>query len=632
MPVLRPLPARPSLKYARKEAKALLRLVRAGDSSSPARARECQPEVSPENARLADAQFVVAREHGFASWPKLVRYMGDVERQQKAHVQLHGERSHYESLVKHLLTQHRDRANFAGRAFAAYIPRFYGLSVDEAFGNEVTVDDARLAVARTYGAPSWEVLLNRVARDVRTRIPAWEIDPMRRAAEAMATSDIDALERIVITHPDLLNPSENDRSAGRTLMMTALAQEGMHGVAALQSVMGWLAAHGFDRQRELDARLAGHVWMTVDEVNDLLERGANPNWVSPNGIPVLEHALLRYWNGDAVDVLAARTKPRDAFWIAAGLGDVHGLSRFLDRNGKPTSAARHSRPDFIAVGARGIWAQIPDPDDEELLIEALLVAVLNGRTRVIEYLASRGAPVNSLVFGMPLIVLAAANGLAAAAESLVRSGADIDLEGSQQPTARIAARDLYLDQPYDVNRRRIVEVFGMNPDSLLAERDAQPARAPIVAPNLNRALMFATADAVRLGKAEVGIENLLFGLLRNERQALWFLKDVGRMDVERFRADQAERLHTSEPAADEQTVPLHFDAQSAYSAATAHATARRSEVVGELELLQALLRDDEGAVGTLIARYGVDLTEFTSALDDYLGRMGPVRAFRKAKS
>jgi hypothetical protein len=88
MSELRPLPPRPNLEFEHKEAKALLRRLRSGDPEALERARARHPDIdasinasSPLNVKLADAQLVIAREYGFASWPKLVRYFGDVERQ-----------------------------------------------------------------------------------------------------------------------------------------------------------------------------------------------------------------------------------------------------------------------------------------------------------------------------------------------------------------------------------------------------------------------------------------------------------------------------------------------------------------------------------------------------------------------
>ena len=632
MSVLRPLPARPSLEYARKEAKALLRRLRAGDPDALDRFREYHPLLAPHDARLADTQLVVAREHGFASWPKLVRYMDDVERQQQAHVQVHHDQSYFEGYVQHLLAQHRERGRAAGRTLAAYVPRFYGLSVDDVFAHVVHEDEARLAAARAHGAPSWEVLLDRGGHDARTRTPPWDIDPMRLAANAMETGDVRALEQVVEAHPELLNPSEHDISLGRTLMGTALVVVQRVGAATMQPIIDWLASHGFYSQRELDMRLCGHVGMTVDEVNDLLERGANPRATAPNGIPVLDHAIVRYWNGDAVDIIAAPTTPRDAFWIAAGLGNVEGVHRFFDRNGKLTRAAYRDRPDFVAVGARGFMPQLPDADDEEVLVEALLIATLNQRTTVIEYLTSRGAPVNSLVFGTSLITIAAGNAMTTAAECLVRCGADIDLRGwGTKQSAREMASELFLQRQTD-DRRRILEIFGMDSAALLAERAVEPPSAPVIVRNLRRALMFAAADAVRVGHAVITRESLLFGLLRNERQVQNIVKSQRGMEAARFRADFAHRLETRERSPDEPELPLDAEAKDALDAAIAHASAYRREAVGELELFHALLRDEIGPASTLLARYGVEITKLTSWLDDELGRMGPARVFRKAKA
>src|SRR4026207_790229 len=64
----RPLPAHPNLEFERKRAKKLLREMRRADTS----------------AKLADAQFAIAREYGFSSWPKLVQYYKTVEVHEKS--------------------------------------------------------------------------------------------------------------------------------------------------------------------------------------------------------------------------------------------------------------------------------------------------------------------------------------------------------------------------------------------------------------------------------------------------------------------------------------------------------------------------------------------------------------------
>lgn len=63
------LPSRPSLEQQRKQAKELLRDYRGGDASARERIRRHLPDK--ERPTLADAQFVLAREHGFRSWAAL---------------------------------------------------------------------------------------------------------------------------------------------------------------------------------------------------------------------------------------------------------------------------------------------------------------------------------------------------------------------------------------------------------------------------------------------------------------------------------------------------------------------------------------------------------------------------------
>jgi GNAT superfamily N-acetyltransferase len=79
----RHLPADPHLEHLRNEAKILQRLVRAADPETVAAVREFHPrltEISTDPADLAgfsraDAQLVVARRYGFASWNRLRQHV-----------------------------------------------------------------------------------------------------------------------------------------------------------------------------------------------------------------------------------------------------------------------------------------------------------------------------------------------------------------------------------------------------------------------------------------------------------------------------------------------------------------------------------------------------------------------------
>ncbi len=95
----KPLPARPSLEQYKKQAKELVKAFRAEQSPKPGNPEAIQSEtvhsetiqrVKKQHPRfadlppdqiastrfaLADAQFVIAREHGFQGWPKFAKHI-----------------------------------------------------------------------------------------------------------------------------------------------------------------------------------------------------------------------------------------------------------------------------------------------------------------------------------------------------------------------------------------------------------------------------------------------------------------------------------------------------------------------------------------------------------------------------
>src|SRR5262249_58091669 len=74
----RAIPPRPSLEFDRKQAKALLDAARAGDPAALARFHAHHPRFragEASDAALHDAQLVIAREYGFASWPRWKQFV-----------------------------------------------------------------------------------------------------------------------------------------------------------------------------------------------------------------------------------------------------------------------------------------------------------------------------------------------------------------------------------------------------------------------------------------------------------------------------------------------------------------------------------------------------------------------------
>src|SRR6185295_16678234 len=80
------LPSRPSLEQYKKQAKALHKAHKSADPEAVKRIREHHPkfsdvtgsEILKRKFALADAQVVIAREHGFESWPKIKKHIDTV--------------------------------------------------------------------------------------------------------------------------------------------------------------------------------------------------------------------------------------------------------------------------------------------------------------------------------------------------------------------------------------------------------------------------------------------------------------------------------------------------------------------------------------------------------------------------
>ena len=149
------LPPRPSLEQLRRRAKELLKELRSGTASAVARLRQ----IPARRPSLADAQFVIAREHGFETWAKLVRHLDEVktagrlERAERLAGDLvaawngdEGALARVNELAPRPLSADGLRASVRER-----------LAPDVVAG-ELPLDQARLLVARLHGFATWGAL------------------------------------------------------------------------------------------------------------------------------------------------------------------------------------------------------------------------------------------------------------------------------------------------------------------------------------------------------------------------------------------------------------------------------------------------------------------------------------------
>ena len=152
------LPARPSFEQLRKQAVERLCALRATDPS----------------AKLADAQFALAREHGFASWAKLKHYLGLPEPSLS---------ERYELLAKDMVDAcHGDAAALERlhHIFGKLMPaealrkkveeRLHAIAGES---SQLTIANAQLLIARQHGASTWTQLM---AHSAASKQPYYRID------------------------------------------------------------------------------------------------------------------------------------------------------------------------------------------------------------------------------------------------------------------------------------------------------------------------------------------------------------------------------------------------------------------------------------------------------------------------
>jgi len=175
------------------------------------------------------------------------------------------------------------------------------------------------------------------------------------------------------------------------------------------------------------------------------------------------------------------------------------------------------------------------------------------------------------------------------------------------------ARSNFENAPQHADYRRIVALCGMDPDAILAERDAREVK-PVLDPKLEEVLQLAADDAFRLGQSEIGPENLFFGLMRGGMTQL-FTRRMSLQDLERFYADQGNRLRANQDRGERPRLALNAEAQATMQLAIALAVERRREWVDMYYLMHAVTRAGDGAAAGLLSRYGSSAATLTAELE-----------------
>jgi ankyrin repeat protein len=340
-----------------------------------AKERVRERRAAGRDVKLADVQFELARELGFATWPKLKAYVDRLSLEQPFRLDL----DYYE-----------------GRANG--IASVMGVSVAE----------ARRDLAARHGFSSW--------RELRRQVEAMQSGeepptPFVLAYRAVEANDRERLVDLLDRFPDLAvqrgtNGNDLLGMADDLAIVSLLLERGADPNRG--NDYGWTKLHQAGYSNDCDlARLM----LAVGARTDLFARG-------DGGTPLV--AAL-FWGHREVAELLGREPVN--LRVAAGLGELE-----LIRGLAGTPQAGTHRGFYRPHGGFPAWQ--PSDDPREVLDEALVWAAKSDRVEAIRLLAELGARVDADPYRGTPLTWAAVNGHAGSIRMLVELGADPNQRGT----------------------------------------------------------------------------------------------------------------------------------------------------------------------------------------------------------
>jgi len=380
--MVRSLPAKPSLLQLRHQAKDLLTRLRAGDEESlallrahPRFARAAESPVSAAKLSLSDAQLVLAREYGFASWPKLKEH---IEGRQSVEERVARLRAAYAAADSETRERLLSRVHTRER-FQDYDPA----------ATELTERDARLVIANEEGYAFWakyESYLN--------------LDPaVQGVIQAVRVGDLNKLRALLRTNPGAANPRwvradlKPPQISNDSIPLHCVAEGVFNGTNRQGNdyhMTRALIKAGADVEIDNGEPLKSAVsYYAEGAVRALLEGGARVDGPDGGGMPIAYALTFGFTEiAELLDSYGAQLDLR----FAAGLGKPDLVKSFVNPDGSRTpDAGRLADPFENRFRCERTRANI--------LCQSLLFASLHARQEVVEYLLDRGADPNQEVPG-----------------------------------------------------------------------------------------------------------------------------------------------------------------------------------------------------------------------------------------
>jgi ankyrin repeat protein len=411
----RELPARPNLEQYKKQAKELVKAFRSGDNRALQRVREHYPHPVHDSFELADAQLVIAREHGVDSWPKF-----------KQQIERASDR------VPHAVWKNAEDAIVAGDvATLERILRHYGdmmrkqrpqSSWNNTLAPEYDAGDARAIIARTHHFKKFEdfVVFTQTIQDKSSPVARFEA-----AVDAIVTGDLNSLRRLLREGSDLVR-ARSVRVHRSTLLhyVGANGVEGFRQHTPLNAVA--IAEALLEAGAEVDAvadmyRGSTTLALVATSLHPkragvqqaliqlLLDRGATLDHPATGGGRSLVHSCLANGRPEAAKYLVSRGAALD-FESAAPLGRLDVVRTYFDADGRPSVTK----------------AQMES---------ALVSASFNNAMTVVRFLLERGVDLEAQAGGFSGVNAAATGGCLDTVRLFLARGASLETQNQYGGTS-----------------------------------------------------------------------------------------------------------------------------------------------------------------------------------------------------
>ncbi|MBK8903526.1 MAG: ankyrin repeat domain-containing protein [Anaerolineaceae bacterium] len=386
------LPPNPNLVYLKKQAKALHKQLQAGDPAAAVRCQQSYPQgVNLTTPKLSDAQLIIAREHGFATWPRLKHFIEGVHGR-SLYRAFETDINYYEGRAFGLHSVYQTAQPRALNLIRQSHPNFATASDEAIIQADFTLEDARLVLAREHGFADWPALAAHVERLAQGEV----IEPFRIAFQAIKEDDLDTFRQTLAAQPELATtPGTNGNGLlhlaadfGRVEMLRLLLDAGAD--INMANNKGWTLLHCV-AYASADG-LPGGPEMLIRFIDLLLAAGADVTAEAhgAGGTPLMQ--ALFWGHRPQAERLAQEGIYPYNLRAAAGLGRLDFMPDFFHPDGSLQPEAGQKRAFHRPHSGFPPWT--PADDRQEILDDALVYAAKNGRTPILAYLLDQGANID----------------------------------------------------------------------------------------------------------------------------------------------------------------------------------------------------------------------------------------------